>query len=149
MHEFWSDLVLHGAKGDTFSLIYPIRKERNCQSMKSEDLDSETMWLWGQLSGRKELVQLPQALKVVTSKSNTQRSYSCWIINKILHYQTATAVYLFILLPCMSPTYSSVESQRIQMLFPFLNHCWSEDSAKIPELRNSTHVYNMLNTYFM
>lgn len=53
MHEFWSDLVLHGAKGDTFSLIYPIRKERNCQSMKSEDLDSETMWLWGQLSGKK------------------------------------------------------------------------------------------------
>ena len=75
MHEFWSDLVLHGAKGDTFSLIYPIRKERNCQSMKSEDLDSETMWLWGQLNG-KELVQVPQALKVETSKSNTQGSYS-------------------------------------------------------------------------
>lgn len=44
--------------------------------MKSEDLDSETMQLWGQRNGKKELVQPPQALKVATSKRNTQGTYS-------------------------------------------------------------------------
>lgn len=48
----------------------------------------------------------------------------------------------------MSPKYSGVESQRIQILSPFQNHCWSEDSAKKPEPRNRIHVRNALNVDF-
>lgn len=51
--------------------------------MKSEDLDSETMQLWGQLNGKKELVLLPQALKVVTANV-IPRVVTLLDINKIL-----------------------------------------------------------------